>query len=62
LDVVEEKITDTMNKVRIYDDFQNPILRLWRTWNTFASISSPTHVNKISDAYFATKSKEKELG
>jgi hypothetical protein len=28
LDVVEEKITDTMNKVRIYDDFQNPILRL----------------------------------
>jgi hypothetical protein len=28
LDVVEEKITETLNKVRIHDDFQNPILRL----------------------------------
>jgi hypothetical protein len=28
LDVVEDKITETMNTVRINDDFQNPILRL----------------------------------
>ncbi|MBQ9553441.1 hypothetical protein IJU97_00280 [bacterium] len=28
LDVVEEKITESMDKVRVQDDFQNPILRL----------------------------------
>ena len=61
LDVVEDKITDTMNKVRIHEDFQNPILRLWKTWNTFSSILSPSHVSKISDSYFAEKSKEKEI-
>jgi SpoU rRNA methylase family enzyme len=28
LDVVEDKITETLNKVRKDDDFLNPILRL----------------------------------
>ena len=61
LDVVEEKITETLNKVRIHDDFQNPILRLWKTWNTFSSILNPTQINKISDAYFWAKSKEQAI-
>ena len=61
LDVVEDKITETLNKVRVHDDFQNPILRLWRTWNSFSSILNPTQINKISDAYFWAKSKEKEI-
>ena len=61
LDVVEEKITETLNKVRIHDDFQNPILRLWKTWNTFSSILSPSQINKISDAYFWAKSKEEAI-
>jgi hypothetical protein len=58
---VEEKITETLNKVRIHDDFQNPILRLWKTWNTFSSILSPSQINKISDAYFWAKSKEEAI-
>ena len=61
LDVVEDKITETLNKVRVHEDFQNPILRLGRTWNTFSSILNPTQINKISDAYFWAKSKEKEI-
>ena len=46
-DVVEDKITETMNTVRINDDFQNPILRLWKTGNTYAEILSKQHIEKI---------------
>ncbi len=47
LDVVEEKITDVMNRVRVSDDFQNPILRLGKTGNTYGQILSTTSLNKI---------------
>jgi len=40
LDVVEEKITDTLNKVRHDKHFQNPILRLGRTGSTYSKILS----------------------
>jgi hypothetical protein len=47
LDVIEEKITDVMNRVRIADDFQNPILRLGKTGNTYGQILSTTSINQI---------------
>lgn len=61
LDVVEDKITETMNTVRINDDFQNPILRLWKTWNTYSEILNAQHIEKIINSYFAARWKEKEI-
>ena len=61
LDVVEDKITETMNTVRINDDFQNPILRLWKTGNTYAEILSQQHIEKIINSYFVAIWKEQEL-
>ena len=61
LDVVEEKITDVMNRVRISDDFQNPILRLGRTASNYAQILSTPVVNKIRMHFKAIKSQEANL-
>lgn len=47
LDVVEDKITEAMNKVRIDKNFQNPILRLGKTGNTYSQILSNTAMNDI---------------
>ncbi len=57
LDVVEEKITDTMNKVRFDDDgeFQNPILRLGKTGSTYSQILSRGQLDKINDHYRAVE-------
>ena len=61
LDVVEDKITETMNTVRINDDFQNPILRLWKTGNTYAEILSQQHIEKIINSYFVARWKQQQL-
>lgn len=61
LDVVEDKITETMNTVRINNDFQNPILRLWKTGNTYAEILSQQHIEKIINSYFVARWKEQQL-
>lgn len=47
LDVVEDKITSTLNKVRTNNEFQNPILRLGKTGNTYSQILSPTSIQDI---------------
>lgn len=51
LDVVEDKITETMNAVRIDNSFQNPILRLGKSGNTYKQILSPASVEKIKTQY-----------
>ena len=61
LDVVEEKITDVMNRVRVSDDFQNPILRLGKTGNTYGQILSTTSLNKIRMHSRAVRSQEASL-
>jgi hypothetical protein len=61
LDVVEEKITDVMNRVRVSDDFQNPILRLGKTGNTYGQILSTTSLNKIRTHFRAVRSQEARL-
>ncbi len=61
LDVVEEKITDVMNRVRVSDDFQNPILRLGKTGNTYGQILSTTSLNKIRAHFRAARSQEDRL-
>jgi superfamily I DNA and/or RNA helicase/very-short-patch-repair endonuclease len=61
LDVVEDKISDTLNKVRHEDDFQNPILRLGRSGNKFYKIVSGQTISKIRDHYRAYKHKKGDL-
>lgn len=55
LDVVEDKITETMNKVRLDKNFQNPILRLGKTGNTYNSILSHSAIDGIKTHYRAVK-------
>lgn len=55
LDVVEDKITETMNRVRYDKNFQNPILRLGKTGNTYSQILSPKSVDNIKIHYRAIK-------
>jgi len=61
LDVVEEKITDTMNKVRLDKNFQNPILRLGKTGSTYSQILATTSVENIRTHYRAVKKDYKKL-
>ena len=55
LDVVENKITGTLNKVRFDKNFQNPILRLGKTGNTYSKILATSSVKNIADNYRAVK-------
>ncbi|MFC1928378.1 AAA domain-containing protein [Chloroflexota bacterium] len=47
LDVVEDKITQTMDQVRFDKNFQNPILRLGKTGNTYSKILSTSSIDNI---------------
>lgn len=55
LDVVEDKIIQTMNKVRYDENFQNPILRLGNTGNTYNSILSRGAIEGIKTHHRAVK-------
>ncbi len=61
LDVVEEKMTNVMNRVRISDDFQNPILRLGKTGSTYSQILSNTSLNKIRTHFRAVRGQKANL-
>ncbi len=61
LDVVENKITDTMNKVRLDKDFQNPILRLGQSGNTYNKILSTSSMDRIKENFKATQSVYQKL-
>jgi len=55
LDVVENNITQTMNKVRYDKNFQNPILRLGKTGNTYGQILAKGTIESIRTHYRAVK-------
>jgi len=57
LDVVEDKITQTLNAIRRDDDFQNPILRIGKAGNKFAKIVQGQTVEKIKEHYRTYRSK-----
>jgi hypothetical protein len=59
LDVVEDKITNTLNKVRISENFQNPILRLDKP--NFTRIMTNTSLGKIRDHYETTKQSSEKI-
>jgi hypothetical protein len=47
LDVVEDKLSEVLNKTRTGDNFQNPILRLGREGNTYNKILTNQNVDNI---------------
>ncbi|MFA6525385.1 MAG: AAA domain-containing protein [Patescibacteria group bacterium] len=55
LDVVEDKITNTLKSVRIDDRFQNPILRLGKIGSNYAKILSKTSIGDIKNHHRALK-------
>jgi AAA domain/Topoisomerase DNA binding C4 zinc finger len=56
LDVVEDKIRDTLNKkARCDEHFQNPILRLGRAGSTYSKILSASAMTDIKNHYRAVK-------
>jgi len=61
LDVVEDKITDTLNKVRTDDNFQNPVLRLGKIGNAYSKILSPISMKAITNNYLAVKKNYNDL-
>lgn len=56
LDVVEDKLTQTMDKVRFGENFQNPILRLGSTGTTYGKILSQPVIAAIRSNYQAVRS------
>ncbi len=61
LDVVEDKIAETMNRVRTDENFQNPVLRLGKTGNAYAKILSPISIKAIINNYLAVKKNYQDL-
>ena len=55
LDVVENKLTQTLNEIRPGDNFQNPILRLGRTSGTYTKILKKGTQNRINTYFQAAK-------
>ncbi|MEK7570893.1 MAG: AAA domain-containing protein [Patescibacteria group bacterium] len=56
LDVVEDKITQTLNKVRLDKNFQNPLLRLGKTGSTYNQILATSAIENIKANYRVVKS------
>jgi len=61
LDVVEDKLTNTLNSVRLDEDFQNPILRLGKSANTYHKIISAQSIEKIKAHHRAAQAKQGKL-
>jgi len=60
LDVVEDKISTTLNKIRKKENYQSPILRLGKTGNKFYKIVQGQAIQKIREFYYSYKHKENE--
>jgi hypothetical protein len=61
LDVVQEKLTQAMNRVRPNQSFQNPILRLGLTGGTYAKLLAHSSIDGIKDQHYAASSRRTEI-
>lgn len=61
LDVVENKIRQTLSAVRVDENFQDPILRLGKQGNTYSKILATKTVEQIKRSSQVAKSNEKRL-
>jgi hypothetical protein len=50
LQVVQDKLSEAMNRVRHVDDFPNPLLRLGRQYANFKKLVAKQTVNQVSIA------------
>ena len=62
LDVVEKNIVNTLNKVRVDEKFQNPILRLGKTGNTYSQLLTQSSIDGITEQFRVVRSKFPDLG
>ena len=58
LDVVQDKITEALNKVRHDKNFQNPILRLGKTGGSLAKVIGGQSLERVREHYRAYKTKK----
>lgn len=61
LDVVEDKLEQTLASVRLDTEFQNPILRLGRGASSYAKIVSGSSIQRIRAEHMAAESHKKEF-
>lgn len=61
LDVVEKNIVNTLNKVRVDERFQNPILRLGKTGNTYSQLLTQSSIEAITQQFRAVRTKYPNL-
>ena len=61
LDVVEKNIENTLNKVRVDEKFQNPVLRLGKTGNNYGQLLSQSSIDAITQQFRAVRSKYPNL-
>lgn len=61
LDVVEDKITQTLNKVRLGKNFQDPLLRLGKTGNTYNQILTTSTMEDIKVNYRAVRKSHESI-
>lgn len=61
LDVVEKNIVNTLNKVRVDEKFQNPLLRLGKTGNTYSQLLTQSSIDGITEQFRAVRSKYPNL-
>lgn len=61
LDVVEKNIVNTLNKVRVDEKFQNPLLRLGKTGNTYSQLLTQSSIEGITEQFRAVRSKYPNL-
>jgi hypothetical protein len=61
LDVVEDKITHTLDSIRKDSNFQNPILRLGMSQNSYSQILANNNIEKIKQHYKVVKNKSSDL-
>ena len=61
LNVAEQKITQTLETVRLGDNFQNPILRLGKQGSTYAKILATKTIDQIRQSHQVFKSKKSEF-
>lgn len=61
LDVVEKNIVNTLDKVRVDEKFQNPLLRLGKTGNTYSQLLTQPSIDGITEQFLAVRSKYPNL-
>ena len=61
LDVVQDKLNQVLNKVRVDEDFQNPILRLGLRGSNYANLLKKKTIQKIETHLGASRTNNQKI-